>query len=506
MHGQTIRSATDIVRMGVSVIQAAIPNLSNPEAAEILRRTTEAHTRAATLAMIAFDRQAPAIRDVYQPVVPTSAEVADTLVNYRREARYTAGADTGGYVGSLGPLGYIACDDCRSMLSPSAYLVDLLAVMKRESIGGGLTLFNLLEGRDDGGTALFASATSSPSFFRRTDIASLELTCENTSDPIRYTDRTVEVLLAGTGSSADPESAGTWTAIADSQHPWSSLPFERDRVRLGIELESLTLSEADVIADIHSEDVSDATARTALETRLAKSVLGLSDKKWDFLTEGVNAGTEPGRWGNASNVTLHHLIEFMDRSELGVDDVRRIVEHPLFNLDWTVTGTSEADLDQIQISAAALSDANQRNMRQVIQTSGWMGYSIAEALESVRALDPGPATNFARYDDADLRALGLLKHFLGDLRPSRAELLGLLRPLPEVTLTESESEEVTNLYTLFVHDPLAGRFDDGGLRVIPPSPNTSDNPTVTGPIPLAQRDGLASAMGMSRAEFDACQR
>ncbi|HEX4849361.1 MAG TPA: Tc toxin subunit A, partial [Puia sp.] len=76
---------------------------------------------------------------------------------------------------------YCSCEDCRSILSPAAYLVDLL-----------LYIDNAADGKDNAQAVLFD---------RRPDIQYLPLTCENTNTALPYIDivnETLEYYIANT--------------------------------------------------------------------------------------------------------------------------------------------------------------------------------------------------------------------------------------------------------------------------------------------------------------------
>ncbi|MFD0144996.1 MULTISPECIES: neuraminidase-like domain-containing protein [unclassified Streptomyces] len=155
----------------------------------------------------------------------------------------------------FGGLDFVACAHCRSVLSPAAYLVDLLLFLDRapsDTDGAANPLDVLLE--------------------RRPDLAHTELTCENTNTTLPYVDLVNEVLehfavhnfsLSGfegfdVPAGADPEAESArlaaapdhtqnaaYTALRDARHPLT-LPFHRDleEVRAHLGLARLTLDSA----------------------------------------------------------------------------------------------------------------------------------------------------------------------------------------------------------------------------------------------------------------------
>jgi hypothetical protein len=75
----------------------------------------------------------------------------------------------------FGSLDLCACEHCRSVYSPAAYLVDVLAFLKERKAKAGNTVSDVL-------------------FERRPDIGDIELTCENTNTPLPYVDLVNEIL------------------------------------------------------------------------------------------------------------------------------------------------------------------------------------------------------------------------------------------------------------------------------------------------------------------------
>lgn len=114
------------------------------------------------------------------------------------------GEDESGYVdvGSafpdlatlFGSLSYCKCEECRSILGPSAYIADLLHWLgDRQLSDASGSALDFLVGSADGTTILG----------RRPDLADLNLTCENATRALPYIDLTLEILEAAAVNTAD---------------------------------------------------------------------------------------------------------------------------------------------------------------------------------------------------------------------------------------------------------------------------------------------------------------
>jgi peptidoglycan hydrolase-like protein with peptidoglycan-binding domain len=114
----------------------------------------------------------------------------------------------------FGSLDFCECEDCRSVLSPAAYFVDLLEFLRQSAPNGhGYTPLDVLLGKD----------ATVPG--RRPDLAALPLTCENTNTALPYIDLVNEILeyyIAHSGLDAgaayDTGPAATDDLTAEPQH------------------------------------------------------------------------------------------------------------------------------------------------------------------------------------------------------------------------------------------------------------------------------------------------
>lgn len=114
----------------------------------------------------------------------------------------------------FGSLDFCECEECRSVLSPAAYFVDLLEFLRKsEANKFGNTPLDVLVGKPD----------AIPG--RRPDLAALPLTCENTNTALPYIDLVNEILeyfiahsRLDASAAYDTGSATTADLTAEPQH------------------------------------------------------------------------------------------------------------------------------------------------------------------------------------------------------------------------------------------------------------------------------------------------
>jgi hypothetical protein len=88
----------------------------------------------------------------------------------------------------FGSMDYCECSDCQSVLSPSAYFVELLQFLRNNTLSWDTSTFKNSGQQGISGTALQAL------FDRRPDLGCIELTCENTNTILPYVDLVNEVM------------------------------------------------------------------------------------------------------------------------------------------------------------------------------------------------------------------------------------------------------------------------------------------------------------------------
>ncbi|SCG63995.1 neuraminidase-like domain-containing protein [Micromonospora humi] len=171
--GQSYRSAFDIARLPQQTFLAHAADLDAPQAMMI-------HSKA--------QQTATAMLATYAHLVDArlGVDLAALQGGDRVEAAAAIDRSIATYLPTWGALfgdvSWCECDHCRSVYSPAAYLVDLLAMLDTAAPNGS------------GQRPLDVLLT------RRPDLAQIPLTCENTNTTIPYVDLVNEVLESLVGS------------------------------------------------------------------------------------------------------------------------------------------------------------------------------------------------------------------------------------------------------------------------------------------------------------------
>jgi hypothetical protein len=189
------------------------------------------------------------------------------------------------YADLFGELSLCECDDCESVLSPAAYLVDLLQFLSRsaKNAAGKTPLDVLLE--------------------RRPDLEHILLTCENSNTPLPAIDLVNEILetivVVGKVDASAAHDTGTATAEELAANPQFTLEKARDTlaealfpIRLPYDLrletaraflKTLGTSRYEVLRTLRQDALLPTPLLTA-EEAIAGEALGLSKLDFELIT------------------------------------------------------------------------------------------------------------------------------------------------------------------------------------------------------------------------------
>lgn len=236
----------------------------------------------------------------------------------------------------FGSLSFCACEDCRSVYSPAAYLVDLLEFLKKQpaiEIRNGIPITPKVPEPD--GTTRDKNALD-VLFENRSDIGDIELSCDNTNTEMPYIDLVNEILENVVARQQLAAQQTTWTAeelranaeylnelayrrLATQVYP-RLLPFSLGLAESRTYLRHLGVS-FDALMDVLQRRGLAGTDQPALELAIAFERLGLSPQAAQIVIGTVSPNHQPwDYWGvTEANwpTALFDVPTFLRQAEIG---------------------------------------------------------------------------------------------------------------------------------------------------------------------------------------------
>jgi hypothetical protein len=334
----------------------------------------------------------------------------------------TGAATDATWAALFGDTDYCTCEHCRSIYSPAAYLVDLLA---------------WLDGHDVSATAPDPTASVFDLLDRRRpDIKAIELSCENTNTVLPYVDLVNEILEVrifdpkGTGSEAVP-AATTATSpellanpeylnaeaydghLAKAVFP-HLLPFDLWGELGRVYFEHLGVRRSDLMEALRRGNVPSAGNINA--ERLA-----LSPAQWGILT-GATRRKVWEYWGYASSkpegtdfkIDLAIVSNFLRRARIQYDDLLDMLHSRFVNPSGIAIIGSECNTDEMTLSP--LKDAALGRMHRFLRLWRNRGWTLLDLDKVLHAMDMDKlsAPELGRLADLD-RVLALTRAPLLDV-------------------------------------------------------------------------------------------
>lgn len=297
----------------------------------------------------------------------------------------------------FGSLDFCDCDHCRSMLSPAAYLVDLLHFVDRDD---AVWATNLAPWRADHGSAPYPfespeafNAAGQPAdteitplqvlLGRRPDLQHLPLTCENTNTPLPYIDLVNEILesfvangsLAGyeghtTDGSATAEellanpqfvAREAYTVLAKAHFP-PPLPFDQPLESVRRYLDHFQAPLARVMEALRKDDAVERASETDYGWRdILMEELRLNREEYLLLTDHELPlldlyGFPPGTSPDEVLAVLSNARTFARRMDISYVDLLAILKTRFVNPASTLIPR----LERLGVTLATLSDLRQK--------------------------------------------------------------------------------------------------------------------------------------------------
>jgi hypothetical protein len=297
----------------------------------------------------------------------------------------------------FGSLDFCDCEHCRSMLSPAAYLVDLLHFVDRDDT---VWAANLAQWRADHGDAPYPfespeafNAAGQPAgteitplqvlLGRRPDLQHLPLTCENTNTPLPYIDLVNEILesfvangsLAGyeghtTDGSATAEellanpqfvAREAYTVLAKAHFP-PPLPFDQPLESVRRYLDHLEAPLARVMEALRKSDALERVSETDYGWRdILMEELRLNREEYLLLTDRALPlldlyGFPPATSLDEVLAVLSNARTFARRMNISYEDLLEILKTRFVNPASTIIPR----LERLGVTLATLTDLRQK--------------------------------------------------------------------------------------------------------------------------------------------------
>ncbi|HSR16819.1 MAG TPA: neuraminidase-like domain-containing protein, partial [Ignavibacteriaceae bacterium] len=267
----------------------------------------------------------------------------------------------------FGSLDFCDCEYCRSLLSPSAYLTDMLRFLKEHDSlilqnGETLTVKDIL-------------------FVRRPDLGNIKLNCDNTNIPLPYIDLVCEILenniapqqknfsfqttLSQKELRAIPQyiRPEAYSVLASSDFPISS-SFNLWQEETRTYLNHLRVPRWELMEVF--QDTSDPNNKIPDDVSIAAEYFGISSKEKDLIiTQGQTAVDQDKYWGFDTTQTSISVSLFMKKTKLSYnellelllvrfvnnpDDVNKIrIERPADSLDLDLQTLTNLNLSKFDL-------------------------------------------------------------------------------------------------------------------------------------------------------------
>ncbi len=292
----------------------------------------------------------------------------------------------------FGAQDFCACEHCRSVFGPAAYLTDLLKFLRdRPDSSGNNTLLDVLE-------------------VRREDVVHTLLNCKNASTVMPTIDLVNEVLerrVIGSPPAEWPQTTWTeselrahpehldqaaYTILAAAVHPWI-LPFDLSLREARLYLDHLGVRLADLLDVIHGHDSAQAHA-IALETLDLSQVQGdIIEDQIDYSQAPYSNVGEPWGLGATWDTDLAGDVRvFLKQASMTYEELLELL-HVEYPYDTTASPgkvtIEHAEGQPCSLDGATFDGWNAEKLGRVhrfVRLARWTGWSLFDLDAATRAL------------------------------------------------------------------------------------------------------------------------
>jgi peptidoglycan hydrolase-like protein with peptidoglycan-binding domain len=378
----------------------------------------------------------------------------------------------------FGSLSFCACEECRSVYSPAAYLVDLLEFLKQQPA------------TDPDGTVRNNKTALDVLFENRGDIGDIELSCDNTNTEMPYIDLVNEVLENAVARQQLVAQQTTWTAeeLRANAEYLNELAYRRLAIQVYPRLLpfSLWLAESrtylghlgvsfDALMDVLQRRGLAGVNQPALELAIAFERLGLSPQVTQIVIGIVSPSYQPwDYWGGTQTdwpTALFDVPTFLRQAEISyaalvellftnyINPLRgNIILDPLPNLPSVPiqVGISISFSDRCNLEGATLNRLNETALDKIhrfLRLQAALGWTTLE-------LDQAITTLAAENLTADfLRQLSQIRHLSDQLTIPIVELLSWWSAI-STAVSSDDSGEISFYESLFLNNMILSPVDE----------------------------------------------
>ncbi|AMN67511.1 neuraminidase-like domain-containing protein [Psychrobacter sp. P11G5] len=431
---------------------------------DVAKRVYQAASQKSAMATALFAAYSPLLNNLGMKVLPEG-----NLRIFSGEGGASAGradanpeVDLPTWEKLFGSISFCACEHCRSVYSPAAYLVDLLAFLR--------------DRKKDGRTALEVL------FLRRGDIGKIELNCHNTNTTLPYVDLVIEVMEHFLASAAVNTNANWWDEnevpqtfgeredlrvhpenivaaayglLQNRDYPWT-LPFNLWAAEMRSYLEPLGVKRTEImgILNPHSQGSFPATLRTDI----AAEALGLIPREWSIIIGSQAEGL--AGWGSelapATIEELRNVKSLMRKGSLAYLEVRRLLDTKFVNANGDLEiefASDHCDLDHATIPMM-MEEPHADSIHRFMRLQRKLGWNILDLDAAIHVL--GTDT----LDDMLLRRLAVLRELHDTFGMPLLTLLSWWGPIDTTQRKNDEGEEQPSLYDRLFLNKSIGDQDD----------------------------------------------
>lgn len=383
-----LTSATDIASMDRDAFVASYAAKWDRRTAEMIQETA---SERAAMSLVLLTTHGPMADSVTLAVTPTRPADVPELPEWKT---------------LFGGLELCACEHCRSVLSPAAYLVDILGYL---------------------GKAKFEDKRQPILFKRRPDIQEIELSCENTNTPLPYVDLVNEILehavvpvpagdfaefwqtrLSAAELSAAPEHVNTaaYTKLSEQVYP-PDLPFDRVFEERRLCLEGLGTPLHAIWKTLQTLPRPKKPASPS-DAEIAADYLGMTAVGMEIIT-GKPRWKAREFWGYQPTDKADFVKElsavplFLERSRLGFSELLELLALRFVNPSRAMRVVPETSCHLNEMTIAALDELALDRAHRFLRLWRKLGWTMRELDQAIATLQPkipapGPGGT-ARFPD-----------------------------------------------------------------------------------------------------------